>query len=619
MNSSTASIIICTILTMMMASTHHVKEGYDGPCPAFPSPDCKSCMSEFTCKTGKQGAYKDASTCGCDGPKDSEDVSLQKSSGFKCTIPPSSPSSSPVKACNDISMIDDTCRHNKTSSSCTGVGASGSKCAWYDPSDGSYAEGGVCYDTGSSGFFAHCDNNGNMCIPGEDGPGGTVGSAQCGNVWIPTPGNETCSCDTNVVKWSIESELPNSITPEQKDTLYNEILTQMNEQADSEDGIVLSNLTTLGNKQKAYPPNNCKIRDVPFVSSDPTGPDVNPHSSKVSGATIPSPVVYPIIPLNPISTGTSTETSIGTSTETSIGTSIGTSSSEGQPVVDSGLDNVFPLSWGSPPGKAYKTRQACLNVSNGDACKNISGQGSLNYPNLFVNTQTYNWYKQKSHTKVSEPPVDCIQTDWVDSGTCSKDCGGGTQLQTREITQHPNSSGIACGPATREIGCNKHVCEVVDCKLKQHLTECVPHDKKRNCGSGQQTKTFTISQYPRGGGAECNVPDPQIISCEGPPCPKLVDNPVPEWVDKGPMYCNTNSLRGCEELCEGWGCNWQKDAGNDKCQGATWTQQWLASGSDYTKDRGEQAYNRAPSWCGRQPSDPPIDYSRNVEFISDKL
>ena len=56
--------------------------------------------------------------------------------------------------------------------------------------------------------------------------------------------------------------------------------------------------------------------------------------------------------------------------------------------------------------------------------------------------------------------VDGDWTAWVDQGTCSASCGGGTQTQARTCTNpEPSGSGQDCvGDLTRDVDCNTDVC-----------------------------------------------------------------------------------------------------------------------------------------------------------------
>ena len=55
---------------------------------------------------------------------------------------------------------------------------------------------------------------------------------------------------------------------------------------------------------------------------------------------------------------------------------------------------------------------------------------------------------------------DCEFSEFGDWSTCTKLCGGGTQLRTREIKQQAENGGKACGQgeSTQTRPCNAHDC-----------------------------------------------------------------------------------------------------------------------------------------------------------------
>ena len=55
-------------------------------------------------------------------------------------------------------------------------------------------------------------------------------------------------------------------------------------------------------------------------------------------------------------------------------------------------------------------------------------------------------------------PVDCVWGDWVE-GKCSKECGGGIQIDFRKKNQEELFGGNPCdGEPTREVECNTNEC-----------------------------------------------------------------------------------------------------------------------------------------------------------------
>lgn len=81
-------------------------------------------------------------------------------------------------------------------------------------------------------------------------------------------------------------------------------------------------------------------------------------------------------------------------------------------------------------------------------------------------------------------PVDCQVSDWSDWGPCSKQCGGGTQTQTRTITVQPRNGGKECPSLlTQTKACNEQLCP--PCKYLDWV--------KCDCLSKQQTRVLDPS------------------------------------------------------------------------------------------------------------------------------
>lgn len=60
---------------------------------------------------------------------------------------------------------------------------------------------------------------------------------------------------------------------------------------------------------------------------------------------------------------------------------------------------------------------------------------------------------------VTEAPVDCSLSDWVDAGACSVACGGGWKDQERQVLVFPRNNGAACPTElTRSVACNTEPC-----------------------------------------------------------------------------------------------------------------------------------------------------------------
>jgi len=58
-------------------------------------------------------------------------------------------------------------------------------------------------------------------------------------------------------------------------------------------------------------------------------------------------------------------------------------------------------------------------------------------------------------------PVDCVVSDWTQSGECSETCGTGSVEQTRTIITHPEHGGQECPHLTEITTCNPEPCPPV--------------------------------------------------------------------------------------------------------------------------------------------------------------
>jgi len=107
-------------------------------------------------------------------------------------------------------------------------------------------------------------------------------------------------------------------------------------------------------------------------------------------------------------------------------------------------------------------------------------------------------------------PEDCVVSDWVE-GTCSKTCGRGFQVLTRQILVEPNQ-GIRCPPLRMVHSCGEARCPR-DCRVSQWSgwSAC-----SAECDGGLQERTRSALVEPRFGGDECpNLVDVQICNSKG--------------------------------------------------------------------------------------------------------
>ena len=65
--------------------------------------------------------------------------------------------------------------------------------------------------------------------------------------------------------------------------------------------------------------------------------------------------------------------------------------------------------------------------------------------------------------------------DYGEWSPCTKECGGGTQIRTREIIQQAENNGTACGqqPLSENRTCNVHDCAGTNSISNQSLNRIV--------------------------------------------------------------------------------------------------------------------------------------------------
>jgi hypothetical protein len=118
-------------------------------------------------------------------------------------------------------------------------------------------------------------------------------------------------------------------------------------------------------------------------------------------------------------------------------------------------------------------------------------------------------------------PVDCELSDWSPFGECSTTCGGGTQYQYRSVITESSCGGQLCGSLSNSQPCSTQACSP-RCNVTDwsDWSECT-----KSCGGGTQTSTREIY----GSGYGC--PDPsdtiQTQDCNTDYCP--IDCVVGDW------------------------------------------------------------------------------------------
>merc|ERR1719192_1620998 len=84
------------------------------------------------------------------------------------------------------------------------------------------------------------------------------------------------------------------------------------------------------------------------------------------------------------------------------------------------------------------------------------------------------WVKSSSSAAAA---VDCVMSDWADSGACSATCGGGTMTQTRTVVTEASNGGTACPTSLSQTkACNTQDCPTSSsggtCDTYTYVTDC---------------------------------------------------------------------------------------------------------------------------------------------------
>lgn len=121
--------------------------------------------------------------------------------------------------------------------------------------------------------------------------------------------------------------------------------------------------------------------------------------------------------------------------------------------------------------------------------------------------------RQEQSCNTQGCPLDCKVSSWSPWSTCDKLCGSGTMWRTRAHLNDPAFGGKTCPGLRQERKCNKHAC-AVDCVL----TPFTPWSKcDRDCGGGKQSRTAEITTAAQHGG-RCPALK-QTRSCNTNACP----------------------------------------------------------------------------------------------------
>ena len=129
-------------------------------------------------------------------------------------------------------------------------------------------------------------------------------------------------------------------------------------------------------------------------------------------------------------------------------------------------------------------------------------------------------------------PIHGNYSQWSQFTHCSRTCGNGTKVRTRNCTNPvPQYNGNNCsiyGESTQVLWCNSH-----SCPIHGNFTQWGQFSPcSRSCGNGTKIRLRNCTNpVPRYGGKNCSLygRNTQIISCNTNPCP--IHGNYSQWTD----------------------------------------------------------------------------------------
>eukprot|EP00931_Biecheleriopsis_adriatica_P037977 TRINITY_DN21785_c0_g1_i2.p1 TRINITY_DN21785_c0_g1~~TRINITY_DN21785_c0_g1_i2.p1 ORF type:complete len:1661 (-),score=280.93 TRINITY_DN21785_c0_g1_i2:68-5050(-) len=127
--------------------------------------------------------------------------------------------------------------------------------------------------------------------------------------------------------------------------------------------------------------------------------------------------------------------------------------------------------------------------------------------------------------------VDCKLSQWSTWSVCTRECGGGQRMSTRQVYRHPVAGGKPCADSLKKVEpCNMIYCpgdEPVDCNLGSWRGW---HPCSASCGGGVMQRERDVATEPRNGGIPCAAANiTQAVPCNTQPCNKGESCSWTEW------------------------------------------------------------------------------------------
>jgi hypothetical protein len=105
-------------------------------------------------------------------------------------------------------------------------------------------------------------------------------------------------------------------------------------------------------------------------------------------------------------------------------------------------------------------------------------------------------------------PIDAVQSVWSAPTKCTKSCDGGEQTFTRQCTAQPKFGGKKCGKNSKTTPCNTQECPT-DCVTGPWK---VSGSCSKSCGTGKLLRTREIKVHAQFGGKPCIVKEFKVCT-----------------------------------------------------------------------------------------------------------
>jgi hypothetical protein len=150
--------------------------------------------------------------------------------------------------------------------------------------------------------------------------------------------------------------------------------------------------------------------------------------------------------------------------------------------------------------------------------------------------------EQKSLKCNEDPcPKPCVWGEWLSWGACSASCGGGTQSRKKPVLTEASLGGSPCSKSMEMV----RTCGATPCPVHCALGPWNPWTAcTKTCGEGEQMRSRNIMVQAMFRGKECGNFPVQVVDCAMAPCP--VNCRYTDWTDWG--ACDVSCGGGKREL-----------------------------------------------------------------------